>query len=481
MKSLRFSILFLTIALIANSCKVNPVSGKKEFNLLSDTKEQAMGDEYDPQVVAQFGVYQDQKMQAFIEEKGQAMAKISHRPNLNYEFKIMDSHVVNAFAVPGGYVYFTRGIMAHFNNEAEFAGVLGHEIGHITAKHSAKQYSKQMAAQVLLVGGSIISPKFRQYGEAASQGVALMFLKFSRNNESQSDGLGVDYSTAIGYDSHEMANFFQTIGRLSAASGQSVPDFMSTHPNPDGRYARVHQLSDAAQANIDKSKLDVNRNGYLRMIEGLVYGEDPRQGFVEDWMFYHPEMKFQFPVPNDWQYQNSPSQFQMAPKDGKSLLQLSLVQGTSLEEAKTSIITKFKLTEKSSKNRTVNGLSALEFSAEQPAQQEGGATTSLLITLYSYNGNIYSIMGVASTPDFASNERYFHSTMDNFRKLTDVAKINKKPERIRIKTVKQTQTLQQALSGYNTPANRLEELAILNGMLLSDQVKQGMLIKTIGL
>ncbi len=140
-----------------------------------------------------------------MEEKGQKMAAISHRNDLTYEFKIVDSPFINAFAVPGGYVYFTRGIMAHFNNEAEFAGVLGHEICHIAARHSAKQYSKSMLAQVGLIAGMVVAPELAQFAQLAQQGVGLLFLKFGREAERESDKLGVEYSTKIGYDAGEMA------------------------------------------------------------------------------------------------------------------------------------------------------------------------------------------------------------------------------------------------------------------------------------
>ena len=153
--------------------------------LMSKDQEIAMGQQSDPEIINFFGLYEDPKLQKFIQEKGQQMAAISHREQLPYEFKIVDSPVVNAFAVPGGYVYFTRGIMAHFNNEAEFAGVLGHEIGHITARHSAKQYSNAMLGQIGLIAGSVLSPTFAQYAELAGQGMQLLFLKFGRDAESQ--------------------------------------------------------------------------------------------------------------------------------------------------------------------------------------------------------------------------------------------------------------------------------------------------------
>ena len=159
---------------------------------MSEGQEVALGAQYHPTVISTFGVYESPQLQAFITEKGNEIGKISHRPNLEFHFKILDSPVVNAFAVPGGYVYFTRGILAQFNNEAELIGVLGHEIGHVTARHSASQQSKQQLGQLLLMGGMIASEKFREFGGYAMQGMQLLFLKFSRDNENESDRLGVD-------------------------------------------------------------------------------------------------------------------------------------------------------------------------------------------------------------------------------------------------------------------------------------------------
>src|SRR6187401_1308791 len=187
MKTSIYSCLFTAVFLFAGSCAKNPVTGKNDLMLMSESQEIAMGQQSDPEVVAFFGLYKDDDLQRFISAKGQEMASISHRKNLKFHFKVVDSPVVNAFAIPGGYVYFTRGIMAHFNNEAEFAGVLGHEIGHITARHSAKQYSNSMLAQLGLAAGMIFSPEFAQFGDVASQGLQLLFLKFGRDAESQSD------------------------------------------------------------------------------------------------------------------------------------------------------------------------------------------------------------------------------------------------------------------------------------------------------
>ncbi len=444
---------------------------------MSEKQEIAMGQQSDPEIVSFFGIYDDPELQRFIQEKGQQMAKISHRSGLNYEFKIVDSPVVNAFAVPGGYVYFTRGILAHFNNEAEFAGVLGHEIGHITARHSAKQYSKQMLAQVGLIAGMVLSPEFGQFAEAAGQGVGLLFLKYGRDAERQSDRLGVEYSTKIGYDAQEMAGFFNTLDRMRGPEGtEETPTFLSTHPDPQDRNQTVQQLATEWQQKVKGTKFQVNRESYLRMIDGIVYGEDPKQGFLENNIFYHPVLKFRFPVPNGWTFQNTPQQVQMAHKEGKAMMLLQLAKGESLEAAANAVLENYQLTLVESKQVQVNGLPAIAMVADQKQDQQTLRTLSYLI---SYGGNIYFMLGVSTAAEFNNFTSTFTGTMTSFQELTDPDKINRQPERISVKTVNQAGTLQQTLSRYNVPQDRMEEHAILNGMNLGDRVAQGGLIKVI--
>ncbi len=173
----------LAVMFMIPSCAINPVTGKKQLMFMSEAQEIQLGSQYDPQVIATFGEYKNESLSALVQEKGNEMGLISHRPKLEYHFRILDSPVINAFAVPGGYIYLTRGIMAQFNNEAEMLGVLGHEMGHITARHSASQQTKQTLGQLLFMGGMIVSEEFRKYGEYAMQGMQLLFLSFSRKNE----------------------------------------------------------------------------------------------------------------------------------------------------------------------------------------------------------------------------------------------------------------------------------------------------------
>ena len=482
--SFNFSTIALTVVLLVlSSCSRNPVTGKKEFMLMTESQEINMGKSYDPQVTAMYGVYDDPELQAFITRKGKEMAAISHRPHLPYEFKVVDSPVVNAFAVPGGYVYFTRGIMAHFNNEAEFAGVLGHEIGHITARHSAKQYSNQMLGQVLLIGGMIVSEDFRNFADIASTGMGLLFLKFGRDNESESDMLGVDYSSQIGYDAKEMADFFNTLKKMRDDSGQSIPTFLSTHPDPADRYNKVKQMATDKQSADPSKQYKVNRDSYLRMIDGIVYGEDPRQGFVENNVFYHPELKFKFPVPQSWRVNNLPIQVQMSPEDGKALMTMDLASGTDLNAAATEVIQKNELTVIERSNVRVNGLDALAMISEQTSVSSNTAqapTLRILTYLIKYDGRIYKFHGLSNKVDFNRYYDVFQRTMRNFNVLRDPSKLNKKPTVINIRPAKSTGTLQSALTSYNMKADKFAELALLNGMELTDQVKAGTLIKVLG-
>ena len=464
-------------------CSRNPVTGKNQLMFMSESQEKALGAESNPQVLSEFGVYPDSNLQRYFNTIGDRMVKISHRPALPFQFKVVDSPVVNAFAVPGGYVYFTRGILAYFNDEAQLAGVLGHEIGHVTARHGATQQTQQILGQVAFIGAMIASPKLAQFGDQLGQGLQLLFLKFSRNDESQADELGVQYSSKIGFDAQHMAAFFNTLGRLSAGEdgSQRVPTFLSTHPDPGDRNKKVQAMALDYQAK-NPGNFIINRDGYLRMIDGIIYGEDPNQGFVENNVFYHPELKFQFAIPQSWKYVNSPTQFQMASADQKALMIMTLAPEKTLAEAAKNFVEKNKLQGVSQQNSTVNGLPAIVQVVDQvaAAQQGQAAQTVRIATTYiDYNGAIYMIYGVADIKDFATHESTFGNTMKSFRVLTDKSKLNVKPERIKVQTVYSEATLSEILKGFGTPEKRLKELSIVNGMMLTDRVARGTLIKTI--
>ncbi|RZS96526.1 M48 family metalloprotease [Cecembia calidifontis] len=471
-------ICFIAIISFNYSCAVNPVTGKKQMVFMSEAQEIAMGKEADPEIIAYFGLYNDPELQQFITEKGLEMAAISHRPNLAYEFKIVDSPVLNAFALPGGYVYFTRGIMAHFNNEAEFAGVLGHEIGHITARHSVIQQRNMLLGQIGIVAGIVLVPELGQFIEPLSQGMQLALLSFGRDAERQSDKLGVEYSTKIGYDATEMAGFFETLKRQSEGSGaEKIPDFLSTHPSPEEREVTVSKLAEQWKEKLQVSDAAINRESYLKRIDGIIYGEDPKQGFVENGIFYHPTLKFSYPLPKDWSFQNTPQQVQSASKEGDAILILTLNPQKTLEEAAKAFIEQYKLELKEQSNNPINNIPAITLIADQKQEK---SSVRLMASFIHYNGLIYQLMGLAEASKFQGKQNIFLESIMGFKELKDVDKLNRTADVIRIKSVPQQMTVQEAFEYFKMPKARFNELAILNGWLLTDNLNKGELIKVIG-
>lgn len=487
MKNLRLQIartlLFFGGILIVPSCAVNPVTGKKQLMLVSESQELAMGAQSDPEIVSSFGLYDNAPLLNLITERGNEIGKISHRPNIQYHFRILDSPVVNAFAVPGGYIYITRGILAQFNNEAELMGVLGHEIGHVAARHSAQQVSEEQLAQVGLAVGMIASQDFRKFAGVASQGLQLMFLKFSRDHERQSDQLGVEYATKMGYDTHQMADFFKVLQKMQLQNGPAgIPTFLSTHPDPGDRYNTVNKLTSEWQDSLKTGNWKVNQDNYLKMLDGLVYGEDPRQGYVEGNMFYHPVMKFRFPVPAGWTVANSPLQVQMSPSDGKALIVFTSAQQKDLDQAATETLKNLNLSVLNTTRTTVNGMPALGVLSEQVNQdQQTGQKTVVKAVSYfiNYNGSIYVFHGVSNEPDFNTYFQLYESTMGSFDKLTDPQKINVQPKRIKVIVASRAGTLNEILSALKVQQSQMDNLALLNNLALTDRVEKGKLIKII--
>lgn len=476
------STIWLCAFSLFTSCAVNPVSGKKQIMLVSEEQELAMGKEADPQIIQEFGLYADSGLQRYMNQQGQAIAKISHRSNIPYQFRVLDSDVVNAFAVPGGYVYFTRGIMAQFNNEAQFAGVLGHEIGHITAKHGTAQQTNQTLAQLGLMVAVISDKRLAQFAETASQGLNLLFLKYSRNDETQADELGVQYSSQIGYDAHEMATFFTTLQRQQSKSASTLPEFLSTHPDPGNRYTAVNKLATSYQATNKLTNLKINHSNYLKLIDNMIYGPDPRQGYMENGIFYHPDLKMQLTAPANWIYSNTPAQVTYAPKDGSAVFFLRTAAGNTAEEAAQAFIKQAALQVTESKSIQINGLNAYMIVGDQVEQTQQGTTSPAvraMVCFIRYNNYTFMMAGASSPANFNSNRATFQNAISSFKTLTDATYLNRKPERISIKTISKNMTLQQALVSYGIPSARFEEMAILNGKQISDQLAAGSVIKIV--
>ncbi len=473
--ALGFGALLLA-GLLFWACARDYVTGKRTLSLVSESQEIAMGKEADPSIVAEYGVYDDAKLAAYVDGIGQSMAKLSHRPTLQFTFRLMDTPVVNAFALPGGFVYFTRGILAHFNSEAELAGVMGHEIGHVTASHGREQMSKAQLATLGLGIGTILSEDFRRFSDIAQAGVGLIFLKFSRDNESESDLLGVEYSTRAGYDAHHMARFFRTISRITEQAGGGPPTFLSTHPNPENREQRVEALATEWQQKVPGPKGGTDRAAYLRRIDGIVYGEDPRQGFVENGYFYHPELRFQFSVPAKWQVVNQPSQVQMVSPEQNAGIQFSLGKGASPQEAAQTFAANAKAEVLRNQATQVNGLRAHLLISNLQTQSGVLRVLSYFIQM---DDKIYMFHGYTSPTLFDTIVPTLEQVMKSFDRLRNQAALSKQPQRIKIMTVDQPGDLKQILTRFGVKPEELEELAIVNGMYLQDKLQRGDLVKVV--
>lgn len=450
------------------SCAMNPVTGQHELMLLSESDEIKLGQTTDTEIARTYGLYDDQPLQLYLENLGTRVARASHRPDLTFHFKVLDSSVVNAFAVPGGYVYITRGILAYMNNEAELAGIIGHEIGHVAARHSAQQYSRAQLAQLGLSIGTVFSQTFRTFAGLAEFGVSTLFLRFSRDNERQADDLGVEYATKAGFDADKMADFFLTLERLNPSpDSKGLPSWLSTHPDPPDRIKAVRTKASEWNQRLGTTEGQVNRDGYLQRIAGIIFGEDPRQGYVADNTFFHPGMKFQFPVPGGWKLNNTPAQVQIVHPKGEGAVLFSAVPAASARTVANKFIQETRPEVLASEAITVNGLTAQRVISDVATQQGVLRVLSLFIK---QQENVYIFHGISAPSLFSTNLAPFRHTMEGFRPLTDPKRIDVKPHRIRIRTTESAGTVRAALKALNVSEQDMEKIALLNGVNLSDTV-----------
>ena len=305
----------------------NPATGEMQYTSLSPEDEKKLGRQEDPKAVAEFGGrYEDRTLQAYVTKVGNRVKSASELADQPFTFTLLDSDVVNAFALPGGYVYVTRGLVALTNNEAELAGVLGHEIGHVTARHTALRYDQAQVGQLgataaqiagVLLGGYLGGSQGAQLGgEAAgkvgSLGAEAYVQGYSREQEFQADQLGIRYLGAAGYDPGAMATFLATLQaedtyRQRDAGGEqesAMGDWFRSHPRTPERVARAVEATTAAAPNARET----DRPALLAAIDGMLYGEDPTQGVIRGRSFLHPELRIGFEAPPSFRLQNSPRQ-----------------------------------------------------------------------------------------------------------------------------------------------------------------------------
>jgi predicted Zn-dependent protease len=325
--------LALTGLVLAVGCALNPVTGRRELALVSEAQEIAMGREGAAAVAASIGLHPDIGLQAWVNGMGQSLAAKTERPGLPWEFKVVDDASVNAFALPGGFIFVTRGLLTQITNEAELASVIGHEIGHVTARHSVQQMSREQLATLGLGIGSAISPTIEKYGQVAGAGLGLLFLKYGRDDETQSDQLGFRYALTNGWDTREMANVFRMFQlQSSIAGGGRLPEWQSSHPDPGNRIQTVERMV-TSTTGTDFSTLRVGGTEFLRRLEGMVYGENPRLGFFLGTLFVHPDLAFTMRFPDGWKTRNANDAVTAVSAAQDAMVELRGAQGSAAQAA----------------------------------------------------------------------------------------------------------------------------------------------------
>ena len=448
-------------------CTLNPATGQRQLTLMSEAQEIEMGRRAVPEVLASFGEYPDREWQTYVDDLGRRLAAASERPNLPWGFHVLDDPLVNAFAYPGGQIYVTRGILGHFNSEAELVSVLGHEIGHVTARHSVEQMSQQQLAQLGLGIAAAASEDFRPFAGYAAAGLQVLFLKFSRDDERQSDDLGLRYMTANGYDPAEMPNVFRTFDRMQASSGQRIPDWQSTHPNPGDRVGRIEAAITALPP--DRRDGIVNRDEYLRRLEGMTYGTNPRHGFAIGQVFYHPDMAIRITFPEGWKIVNLRQVVGAVSPQENAVVALSLAREDSAAEASRAFFEPDNIQPGSRVREPFIGFSATN---------SDGSRVSGIVGFIEHRGAVIRLIAYTGSDLFAGYETAMGRSLASFGELRDRRHLDVQPARIEIVKLPRAMTFAEFSRQYPSSANTAE-VALINGVEPEDRLDAGRLVKRI--
>jgi predicted Zn-dependent protease len=474
---------FVLVGALSTACATNPATGKSEFSLMSEAQEIQLGQQSDAEVRNEMGVYNDPELQRYVESVGMKLARASERPNLPWHFTVVDSPAVNAFALPGGYIYITRGIMPFLQDEAQLAGVLGHEVGHVTARHSAQQYTKATSAGVGLTLLNIFVPESRPFGGLAESGLGLLFLKYGRDDEKQADKLGVTYAARSGWDPAGVAGMLNTLSRLDEAAGsrKGVPNWLSTHPAAAERVQDVQASIQQAEATLP-GKPVVDEAQYLTRIDGLLYGDNPKEGVVRGNQFLHPELRFAMTFPQGWEIQNTKTQVAAKAPDRDNYLLLQLVPGASgsrsqsIEDVAVRSMTNAGFRLLRGDRSRINGNDA--YVAMWQGAMEGLGTVVAHTAHIAQGSTVYLLAGLAPANQFQAADREFVSTFQSFRQLSTSEAENVRPNRVDLYTVRGNETW-QAIAARTGGVVKPATLAIMNDSEPNQPPRPGERIKVV--
>ncbi|MGH7541426.1 MAG: M48 family metalloprotease [Gemmatimonadota bacterium] len=452
-------------------CAVNPATGETQLALIGEEQEIEMGRQAAAQVEATIGLYEDAGLQGYVGDLGVAMARRTERPDLPWSVQVVDDPSVNAFALPGGFLYVTRGILSYFNSEAELASVLGHEIGHVTARHAVEQMSRQQLAALGLGVGSILFEEVREVGGLLGTGLGLLFLEYGRDDERQADELGVRYMFEQSYDPREAIDVFQMLERHSGArGGGALPGWLSTHPAPEDRIERI-QAQIATLGSLEGTR--VGRDPYLGRLDGLVFGPDPRNGYFEGALFLHPALRFQIRFPQGWERRNLARVVGATSPAGDAIVQLSLSDAAGHAEAASRFFSQEGVQSSDVRQTTLGGFPA---TIGHFVAQTQDATLEGLAAFLDYDGWIVQLLGYTPVGGLAGHAGTFGDFFQSFARLRDPAALAVQPMRIELIALSRPTSIAELARQRGSPVDAAT-LAILNGVTVDEAIETGQVVK----
>lgn len=471
------------LALGAAGCAVNPATGERTLMLMSPEDERRRGAELHPEVVKEFGgVYDDRGLAEYVGVVGGRIAKATEQPDQPYTFTVLDSPVVNAFALPGGYVYVTRGLMALASDEAELAGVLGHELGHVVARHAAQRYSRG-----LIIGGiagllGTVTGSDAVGNVIANVGNLAFVQPFSREQELEADRLGVRYISRTGYDPAAMTSFLSKMhenSRLEARLAGRNPDevdardIMSTHPRT---VERVQQAMQLAGATAGQGALNGMR--YLDRIDRMTYGDSAAHGLVRGRVFIHPVARFRFEVPEGFRLQNHPAAV-LAISPEKMLIQLDAAAEPYAGSMAAYIAEEWaaKLTVAELTPTTVNGLPAA--TARAALKARGGTLYLGLAAIRFDTRRIYRLIAAAPRESAPRLRGVLQETLSGFRRISAAEAAGAKPWRLRVVEVAGGDTIASLSRRMPFDSLRQDRFRVMNGLHAGEPLRAGMSVKLV--
>lgn len=465
---------FLLLLFISWTCVTNPVTGKKELMLISEADEIAMGAQIHQGLGVEYGFYNHPRLTAYVRRVGESMLPFVHRPHLKYHFHILDTPVQNAFAAPGGYIYITRGLLAMMNSEAELAVVLGHELGHVNARHSASKLSLNILFGVGLALAGEISEDVRKVMPAVEIATALLFLQYSRDDEYQADGLGVSYARQARYNPGAMIDFFSSLEELSALSGGGgLPNFLSTHPLTPRRVEAVKKILLP-----EDPQLKNDPGTYLAKINSLDYGPSAQAMRVENGMLIHPKGAFAMRLKTGWKSSEQNGLLTLISPDEKTVL---LVKNGPADQPLNSLHQQHLdplnpltiIEQQTARFAGYNALFTLADKVENGERAYGLQLVSLVRGRKGFGFYLLSeqIMTMSS----------FSEMQDMIRSLRDLRASDIPPSRKLVTRAAPSgsRTLENILQSWNVPSAEHRTLSFLNRLKLDQVVAAGQPLKLI--